>query len=127
MTKAGLYANELLDAGMKPGNEKRRGTAVHHGNLILGRIALKQGRKESAKAFLIEAGRSSGGGTLGSFGPNMALAKELLEAGEKAAVIEYLRLCKSFWDYDRKKGTLDRWIKTIRAGGTPEFGPNLIY
>ncbi|MCZ6482852.1 MAG: peptidoglycan-binding protein, partial [Alphaproteobacteria bacterium] len=127
MRKAGLYANELLDAGMKPGNEKRRGTAVHHGNLILGRIALKQGKKESAKAFLIEAGRSSGGGTLGSFGPNMALAKELLEAGEKAAVIEYLRLCKSFWDYDRKKGTLDRWIKTIRAGGTPEFGPNLIY
>ncbi len=57
----------------------------------------------------------------------MALAKELLEAGEKAAVIEYLRLCKSFWDYGRKKGTLDRWIKTIRAGGTPEFGPNLIY
>ncbi len=127
MRKAGLYANELLEAGMKPGNEKRRGTAVHHGNLILGRVALKQGKKDNAKAFLIEAGRTPGGGTLGSFGPNMALAKELLEAGEKAAVIEYLRLCKSFWDYDRKKGTLDRWIKTIRAGGTPEFGPNLIY
>jgi TPR repeat protein len=127
MTKAGLYADELLDAGMKPGNEKMQGSAVHHGNLILGRIALKQGKKESAKAFLIKAGRSSGGGTLGSFGPNMTLAKELLEAGEKAAVIKYLRLCKSFWDYDRKKGTLDRWIKTIKAGGIPEFGGNLVY
>ncbi|MCH9052501.1 MAG: hypothetical protein IIA72_15740, partial [Proteobacteria bacterium] len=127
MRKAGLYANELLEAGTKPGNEKRRGTTVHHGNIILGRIALKQGKKDNAKAFLIEAGRSSGGGTLGSFGPNMALAKELLEAGEKSAVIEYLRLCKNFWDYARKKGTLDRWIKTIKAGGIPEFGPNLIY
>ena len=64
---------------------------------------------------------------LSSFGPNMALAKELLEAGEKAAVIEYLQLCKNFWDYAQKRGTLDRWIKTIKAGEIPEFGPNLIY
>ena len=127
MKKAGLYANKLLEAGMKPGYEKRRGTALHQGNLILGRIALKQGKKESAKAFLIKAGRMPGGATFGGFGPNMALAKELLEAGEQAVVIEYLQICKKFWPYDRKKGKLDRWIKTIRAGKIPKFGGNLVY
>ena len=127
MKKAKLYADELLAASSKPSNKNMEGTAVHHGNLILGRIALKQGKMENAKAFLIQAGRSSGGGTLSSFGPNMALAKELLEAGEKDAVIEYLQLCKSFWEMGQQRGTLDRWIETIRAGQIPKFGQNLGY
>lgn len=125
--KSGLYANKLLEVGMKPGYEKWRGNALHHGNLILGRIAFKQGRIENAKTYLIKAGRMTGSAKFGAFGPNMALAKELLEAGEKAVVIEYLQICKKFWPYDRKIGKLDRWINTVRAGRIPKFGGNLVY
>ncbi|MFQ6018911.1 MAG: peptidoglycan-binding protein [Kiloniellaceae bacterium] len=126
--KAEVYASELLAMASADPNASSYGAAIHHGNLVLGRVALRRGNIDSAKEYLIKAGRTPGGGTLSSFGPNMALAKELLEAGEKAAVIEYLRLCKSFWDSGRGRGgKLDRWIKTIKAGGIPEFGPNLIY
>ncbi|MEM8947647.1 MAG: RNA polymerase subunit sigma-24, partial [Planctomycetota bacterium] len=60
-----------------------------------------------------------------SFGPNMTLAKELLEKGEKEVVLEYFELCRTFWDMGH--GRLDQWAKDVKAGNTPVFGPNLLY
>ena len=40
---------------------------------------MDEGRIEEAKRHLLAAGRSSGSPVLGSFGPNMSLAKDLLE------------------------------------------------
>ena len=62
---------------------------------------------------------------LGSFGPNMSLAKDLLAKGEQETVLEYLELCRKFWGLNR--GKLDEWVKDIEAGRMPEFGANLIY
>jgi hypothetical protein len=98
---------------------------VHECNLILGRVALRQGDTASAIRYLYAAANVSGGGSLSSFGPNMMLAKELLEKGQRQAVLEYLRLCAKFWSYDR--GQIARWTAEINAGKTPEFGANLIY
>lgn len=58
------------------------GNRIHHGNLILGRIALTQGDVAEAKTRLLAAGKTPGSPQLNSFGPNMMLAKELLELGE---------------------------------------------
>ena len=41
------------------------------------------------------------------------------------AVLEYLAECKIFWKMNR--GKVDEWIDAIRAGGRPDFGPNLNY
>jgi hypothetical protein len=60
---------------------------------------------------------------LNSFGPSMILAREMLEAGERETVLEYLRLCRSFWKAD--EGRLERWTQEIKAGRTPDFGPSL--
>jgi hypothetical protein len=79
-----------------------------------------------AKADLLDAGRVSGGWTLTSFGPNMSLAKELLEKGERDAVLQYLDLCRKFWSYGAKK-SLDPWSEQIRNGQIPDFGANLTY
>jgi len=125
MEKAETYAKDLLQLGAQRPTDPIYGTAIHQGNLVLGRIALKKGDVNTAKSDLLAAGKTPGGGTLDSFGPNMALASELLERGEKQTVIEYLELCKSFWSYGTKK--LQGWIDTIRSGGMPQFGPNLIY
>ena len=125
MKKANAYASELLEMGSQRKDSSMYGTAVHHGNLILGRIVLREGGTEKAKAFLLRAGQTPGGGTLTSFGPNMALAKELLERGEKETVIEYLELCKKFWGY--KRDLLERWIETVKSGGIHKFWANLIY
>ncbi|HEY3128648.1 MAG TPA: hypothetical protein VGL91_04275 [Acidobacteriota bacterium] len=99
-------------------------TIWHHSHLILGRVALRNGDLETAKANLLEAGHVGGGGSLTSFGPNMALAKELLEKGEKDTVLQYLEMCRKFWHFSNK---LDPWIAAIRKGEMPDFGANLNY
>jgi tetratricopeptide (TPR) repeat protein len=97
---------------------------LHHSHLILGRVALRKGDIEAAKANLLDAGRVGGSATLSSFGPNMTLAKELLENGEKETVLQYLELCRKFWTFSNR---LDPWIEAIRKGQIPDFGANLYY
>ena len=64
-----------------------------------------------------------GSPVLGSFGPNTALAKELLEHGERETVLEYFELCSRFWDPEK----LGVWADLVRAGRIPDFGGNLLY
>ena len=102
---------------------------IHYTNLVLGRIALRRGDIDSAKEHLLAAGRLSAewaGGILDTFGPNMTLAKELLERGEREVVIEYLELCRTFWKSHGER-LLNQWIDEIKSGDMPQFGANLIY
>src|SRR5690349_13482114 len=57
---ARTYAQELM--GLLPDFRQNRSypDAVHDGNMVLGRIALHEGRIEEAKHYLIEAGQTSG-------------------------------------------------------------------
>ncbi|KKK47269.1 hypothetical protein LCGC14_3156900 [marine sediment metagenome] len=80
------YANELLAQADKYGFNWNYGNAIHHGNIVLGRIALESGDLGTAKQYLIKAGETPGSPQLNSFGPNMALAKELLEKNEREIV-----------------------------------------
>lgn len=118
LAKARAYAEETLAK-----DDQHDGHNLHHGNLILGRIALRAGDVAKAKEHLLAAGKTSGSAGLNSFGPNMTLAKELLEKGERMAVLEYFKLCANFWKEDR----LDAWATEVRAGKTPDFGANLEY
>ena len=124
-SKAKDYANKLLLTDYVVNSAERAGEEIHTANIILGRIALKQGDIQRAKEHLDKAGQVSGGATLSSFGPNMSLAKELLEQGEDQVVLRYLDLCGVFWD--RGKEDLERWSATIRKGGMPDFGANMNY
>jgi hypothetical protein len=117
-----MVLNEKYSRGVP---EKANGDVVHNGNLVLGIIALDEGRMEEAKRRLLAAGRSTGSPVLGSFGPNMSLAKELLAKGEHETVLQYFELCRKFWGSGNAK--LDEWTKEIEAGRIPDFGGNLIY
>lgn len=121
--KAKEYALQLLKMGNQKKHRQHNGNAVHHGNLVLGRLALQAGDVEKAKSFLLEAGKTQGSPQLDSFGPNMTLAKELLERGEREVVLEYFQLCAKFW----KGGELDNWSAVVKGGGMPDFGANLWY
>jgi hypothetical protein len=55
----------------------------------------------------------------------MTLAKDLLEKGERDAVLEYFMLCRKFWKMDH--GKLDQWIQEVMDGKNPDFGANLLY
>jgi hypothetical protein len=123
LDKASLYASELLaTVGVGHGAD---GDAVHDGNMVRGLVALRSGNLRQAAQDLVEAGKTTGSPVLNSFGPNLILASELLEKGERDAVLEYLSECKKFWTLGA--GRLDTWIDLIRSGGKPDFGANLVF
>jgi tetratricopeptide (TPR) repeat protein len=95
------------------------GGALHTGNIVLGRIAVKQGDLEEAKRRLLAAGNTPGSPTLNSFGPNWNLAQELFAKGERDTVLAYIDLCRKFWKMGESR--LDTWAAAIREGGSPNF------
>lgn len=128
--KAAGYARELMALGeelkSQPGfGPSNYGQATHVGNLVLGRIALAGGDIGKAKEYLLAAGRVPGSPTLKSFGPDMRLAKELIEKGAREVAIEYFDLCAKFWE--NQGGKLEQWKEVVRQGDMPNFGPNLGY
>jgi len=117
----------LAKAGKEDQNNWDRGNIIHNAHQLLGRIALAQGNIELAKEELLEAGKTTGSPQLNSFGPNMLLAKKLLEAGEIKAVLSYLDLCAKFWDNPMANQMRKGWIVEIKEGKIPDFKGNLIY
>lgn len=120
-------AIEYLEIASSNKSDWNYGNAVHQANLMLGRISLKEGLKEKAKKYLIKAGKTPGSPQLNSFGPNMSLAKELLEIGEDKIVIEYIELCEKFWKKILSRKKLRKWKRAITKSEIPDFKGNLIY
>jgi hypothetical protein len=123
--KAQSYARELLALAPEYPKDWNYGNAIYYGYFVLGRVALRHGNVPLAAQYLIDAGSTPGSPQLNSFGPNVTLAKELLEKGQAAAVLQYFALCKNFWKLDH--GRLDEWSATVRGGGIPNFTSNLNY
>lgn len=123
--KANDYATRMVVSAAKRKKDWNTGNAIHQGNLILGRLAFQRGDFTGAKVFLHEAGKTPGSPQLNSFGPNMALAKDLLERGETKAVLDYFELCGKFWKLGQDR--LDAWTTAVKAGEVPDFGANLNY
>jgi tetratricopeptide (TPR) repeat protein len=117
--EARAYAQRLLAMTPQFQDSWNYGNAVHDGNEVLGRIAVQEGRLDDAKRFLIEAGKTPGSPQLDSFGPDMGLAQDLLEKGERETVLEYLKLCRRFWKH--RGDLLDQWSQAIKAGKTPDL------
>ena len=118
--KARTYAETML-ADIP--DDWNRGNRVHYGNLVLGRVALADGDLRGAAQYLLAAGRTPGSPQLNSFGPDMALARDLLERGETQTVLRYLALCLDFWEMGQ--ASLKSWIALIEGGRTPDFSRHL--
>lgn len=123
--KARTYALELERLTPKYQYNWNYGNAIQDSNIVFGRLALVESRMKDAKNHLLKAGKSPGSPQMDTFGPNMSLAKDLLEKGETEVVIEYFTLCKSFWELN--EGRLDEWITLVQARKIPNFGVNLDY
>ena len=97
-----------------------RGDAIHDANMVLGEIALSEGKTKEAAAFLIEAGKATNGWTLTSYGPDLALVNDLLDLGERQAALTFFDECEVFWTTGRDR--LAQWRKAVQAGQKPDFG-----
>ena len=95
-------------------------TAVQRANTILGRIALRTGNLPRAKQYLLDSSSPQAAKDVSLSGPTMVLAKELLEQGEREAVLQYLDNCLPLWT--RGESVLQIWIADIQKGKTPNFG-----
>lgn len=121
--KARNHAEELLTLSQKYKSEVIYGSAIYDSHIVLGRLDLLDGKPKQAIYHLFEAVKTPGDATLATFGPDMSLAKDLLEKGYKEPVIEFLIGCKRFWEFD--EGKVDKWVMEIKEGQIPDFGINL--
>ncbi len=123
--KAEAYSKQLLQMAPRYSKDWNYGNAIFYGNFVLGRIAVKRGSLKQAGQYLLAAGATPGSAQLDSFGPNMILAKELLQKGQSGVVLQYLALCRNFWEDGHRQ--LDEWSAEVRNGGIPDFNRSLNY
>jgi hypothetical protein len=122
---AEAYAREALQLAPQFRQDWNYGNAIHNGHVVLGRLALAHGDVAGACRELLLAGQTPGSPQLDSFGPNMSLAKALLQHGQRAVVIQYFDECQVFWRSDF--GQLRKWRLLARLHLPPDFGTNLVF
>ena len=117
LREAGEYALEMQQLAKTYGEkDENYGKLFFNSNLVLGRIALKQGRVDDAGKYLLEAGKTPISLSKGE-SPDFTLVKDLLTAGKKEIVLQFLQACSQFWD----KTKCENWIKQINEGNIPSF------
>jgi len=133
--RAERYANRMLTAFTEMG--RRRWSDYFMRDFIgyahsrLGRLALKKGERGKAVEHLLLSVRRPS-----MHAPDLTLARELLEAGERDAVVRFLRYCRRYhrrfmpwyarinpWSHWRRLShpPWKRWIAAIERGKTPVF------
>lgn len=129
MIKARTYAEELLAMTQRDEwSPDWTGTAVHEGNLVLGRVAVREGKLSEAITFLHRSGNVAYLSNMRE--PDMSLAKDLLEAGEAAAVLAYFEQSRPLWvqmQGELAGELLDLWAAEVRQGYIPKFDTSLSY
>jgi tetratricopeptide (TPR) repeat protein len=113
-----------------------KGDLIYNGNYFLGMVAIKRGDVDAAVNYMLLSADTPGSVLLQNFGPNMGLAKELLDRGQRDAVLAFLKKCKNFWNPSPRfmqvfrsahiaSGMVmgpDKWIQEMEEGQTPDFG-----
>ena len=102
------------------------GNIIHDANQILGRCALRAGKLADAKTYLLKAGATPGSPQLNSFGPQMLLARELVEKGEKETVLQYLDLVSLFWTPEQEPAEPNQPHEPLIAGWKREISEGKI-
>lgn len=136
LTRVRALAQTQLNEA-KETNHWNYGNIIYQANELLGRAALREGKREEARRYLRAAGRTPGSPQLNSFGPQFTLARELLEHGEPAdrdAVVAFLDDVAKFsanvdkapahrkQDVLKARQQFETWKEEVRAGQIPGQG-----
>lgn len=117
--RARAMAERLLAQLEAVGSTECHAQVVHWSNICLGMDSLERNDEEMAELFLQSAGETVGSSTLRSFGPDLVLARRLLERGRIAGVRAYLLKCRNFWESGRMQ--VDQWVADIDGGVPPRL------
>jgi hypothetical protein len=122
LDKATDYANLMLESEGPGGGPIN----FYDANYVLGMVAVQNNDLEKAGEYLLATVDFPGSPqSLYSFKPNMSLAKELVDRGQRDVVLSFLKKCPEFWTGDYIP--CSRWIQEIEAGETPDFSGHLNY
>ncbi|WP_316412946.1 hypothetical protein [Mesoterricola silvestris] len=125
MEDAGKYCEEFTMLAAKQSDGSIPWDSIHDIYIARGHVALSKKNMNEAKEMLMRAGNVQGSPRLRTFGPNMGLAKALLEAGEWDAVLEYIDQCRKFWTMGSVQ--LENWSNSLKRKEIPDFHGNLFY
>lgn len=95
--------------------------AVHMNHNYLGLMHFAEGDITGAKSELLKAGKAPSSIVLSITGPNMLLAKKILELGDREVVFQYLKYCRGFWSLPFRWYYVPSWKKEIAQGRVPDF------
>ncbi len=109
---AGRDAHLLADA-------PRNANDYNLGQTILGRIAMARGDAVEAKERLRASVTPPAKFKNPVFEPNMALAQDVYDSGDRDAVIEFLEASRVFWKFDR--GRIDRMISFVKKAPSADL------
>ncbi|MBX5482051.1 MAG: hypothetical protein IRZ16_09485 [Myxococcaceae bacterium] len=107
------------EAGLDAARAAVDGSLAHRAELLLGLAALEEGDLGAARTHLLDATRIPHSPALQSFGPDMSLARRLLERGIRAPVLEYFEACRELWTMGH--ALLDAWSADVAEGRMPNF------
>jgi hypothetical protein len=118
-SKTRQNAYRVLEIARAWKTQWQRADAINSAETLLGYVELAEGRLVAAEAHLLASAQVPGSPVLDTWGPDLGLAAELLARGRRESVLQYLKLCKRFWDLG--PGAIDRFEEAIRAGRAPDF------
>jgi hypothetical protein len=84
----------------------------HIGQTILGRLALAHGNAAEAKEHLLASVKPPASIKSPSLRPNMLLAQEILDTGDKDTVLQFLEASRTLWPFDQ--GRIDHMVNFIK-------------
>jgi hypothetical protein len=88
----------LADDATSDEGEWPAGDRQHMAHILLGYVCLRRGDVDGAASELIRSAQVEATPVLGSFGPDLSLAWQLLLAGRGDEVAQFAQLFSRFWD-----------------------------
>ncbi len=120
MDDAEAKARELLKLAARNPKDPQYGDVVFEANIILGKVALRHGRKRASVRYLLAAAETPGSQQLRNGSIEMNLSRALVDWGERDAVAQFLE-CMAPKTIQSKQ--FEDWAQQIRKGINPDLIP----
>ena len=120
MDEAELKARQLLTLTAQSITDPEYGNAIFFANLSIGRVMLRRGEKRQATSYLLAASNAPPTDHLRYEYIDMALARQLVDWGEREAVALFLDRCAQF---NHRGKEMVEWAAQIHKGINPDLTP----
>lgn len=116
---AGDDAPAESDARLLLAASQHNANAYSVAETVLGRVAAAKGDLIEAKTRLMQSVTMPDSLKYAAFQPNMTLAQDVYDSGDKDAVVRFLEASRAVWKFDR--GRIDRMISFVKKAPSADL------